>query len=80
MPPGCVIKGKLFVDVHGDRLIAGGCYMDADEVLLCMRMGQSGWEPAGSQLTNGIQIGSLKIKNNIYVSGIGGELAVYEWI
>ena len=38
MPPNCLVKGKLFVDLKGDKLTAGGCVMDADEVILCMKM------------------------------------------
>ena len=54
MPPGCLLKGKLFVDVYQNKLVAGGCYMEADEVLLCMQMKDEEWVPVGSQLTNGV--------------------------
>jgi hypothetical protein len=39
LPPGCVVNKKLFLVLVKDKLVAGGCYLDADEVLLTMRCG-----------------------------------------
>lgn len=83
MPAGCIVQNKLFVDCQAGHLVAGGCVLDGDEVLLEMQEDlEIGWKPVGSQLSNGIIIQGLKLSPDgmrCYVIGLGGELAIYQW-
>lgn len=80
MPPGCIVSKKLFINIVEDKLVAGGCYLDADEVLLTMQCQQHGWEPVGSFLSNGVVISSISADHEqVQITGFGGEIAVYGW-
>eukprot|EP00703_Trepomonas_sp_PC1_P000635 JAP95971.1 WD40 domain-containing protein [Trepomonas sp. PC1] len=80
LPPGCLVGKKLFLSLCGNKLVAGGCYLDADEVLLTMACQKESWEPVGSFLSNGVVISSICCsQDRVWVTGMGGEVAVYGW-